>query len=227
MSDADAPRSFFALVETHRAVRRFRPEPVPLALVRRVLAAATRAPSARGAEPWAFVVVRDPATRAAIASRYRAAWDAGEAYTTSADADRDVRERPHYERMMRAARDLAAHLAEVPLLIVCCLDHAQLGPIAGEGGTLLSPVAAYASILPAVQNLLLAAHALGLGTTLTTLHRLFEDDLRTLLALPSSLEPVAIVPLGWPRDRPGPTRRKPVDAVAFLDRFGTPLPERE
>ena len=226
MPDADATRAFFALLESQRALRRFRPEPVPLALVRRVIAAATRAPSARGAEPWGFVAVRDAATRAAIAKRYRAAWDAGEQYTAAADADRDVRERPHYERMMRAARDLAAHLADVPVLVVCCLDHAQLGPIAGEGGTLLSPVAAYASIFPAVRNLLLAAHALGLGTTLTTLHRLFEDDLRALLALPASFEPVAIVPLGWPRDRPGPTRRKPLDAVACLDRWGTRLPER-
>jgi len=195
-----------------------------LAAVRRVLSAATRAPSARGAEPWAFVVVRDAARRAAIAARYRAAWDAGERFTAETDADRDVRERPHYARMMRGARDLAAHLAEVPVLVVCCLDHAALGPIAGPDGTLTSPVAAYASIFPAVQNLLLAAHALGLGTTLTTLHRLFEHDLRTLLALPATVEPVAIVPLGWPRDRPGPTRRKPVDEVAFLDAWGTPLP---
>jgi nitroreductase len=225
VSDDDVTRGFFALVETQRALRRFRPDPVPLALVRRVLAAATRAPSARGAEPWAFVVVRDAARRAAIGDRYRAAWDAGEQFTSSTDADRDVRERPHYARMMRGARDLAAHLAEVPVLVVCCLDHAQLGPIAGPDGTLLSPVAAYASIFPAVQNLLLAAHAVGLGTTLTTLHRLFEDDLRALLELPATVEPVAIVPLGWPRDRPGPTRRKPVDDVAFLDRWGAPLPE--
>lgn len=224
MSDDETIRSFFALVETQRALRRFRPDPVPLGLVRRVLAAATRAPSARGAEPWVFVVVRDAARRAAIGERYRAAWDAGERYTDATDADRDVRTRPHYARMMRGARDLAGRLAEVPVLIVCCLDHAQLGPVAGPDGTLASPVAAYASIFPAVQNLLLAAHALGLGTTLTTLHRMFEDDLRALLALPASLEPVAIVPLGWPRDRPGPTRRKPVDEVAFLDAYGRRLP---
>jgi nitroreductase len=167
--------------------------------------------------------VRDPVARAAIGARYRAAWEAGERITAATDADRDVRERPHYGRMMRAAGELAAHLAEAPVLVVCCLDHAQLGPIAAPDGTLRSPVAAYASIFPAVQNLLLAARAVGLGTTLTTLHRAFEDELKTLLAIPARVEIVAIVPAGWPRDRFGSTRRKPLGTVAFADRWGRPL----
>ena len=210
-----APLDFFTVVDTQRALRRFRPAPVSDAAIRRILAAATRAPSARGAEPWFFVVVRAAATRAAIAARYRAAWEAGERFTAATDADRDLRGRPHYARMMRAARALAADLAAAPVLIVCCLDHRQLGPIAG--------VAAYASIFPAVQNLLLAARALGLGTTLTTLHRGFESDLKALLEVPAAVEVVAIVPLGHPADRFGPTRRKPVARVAFRDRWGKPF----
>jgi nitroreductase len=185
-----------------------------------VLAAATRAPSARGAEPWCFIVVRDPALRRTIGAHYRRAWEAGEQFTTATDADRDVKDRPHYARMMAAARGLAVSFDEAPVLIVCCLDHAQLGPIAGPGGELRSPIAAYASIFPAVQNLLLAARALGLGTTLTTLHRGFDDALRPLLDIPASVEVVAIVPLGYPRDRFGPTRRKPVEDVTFIDRWG-------
>src|SRR2546426_324708 len=141
----------------------------------------------------------------------------------AADADRALRGRPHYARMMRAARALAADLAAAPVLIVCCLDHRQLGPIAGPDGTLLSPVAAYASIFPAVQNLLLAARALGLGTTLTTLHRNFEDDLKAILEVPAAVEVVAIVPLGHPADRFGPTRRKSVARGAFRDRWGKPF----
>jgi nicotinate-nucleotide--dimethylbenzimidazole phosphoribosyltransferase len=68
-----APLDFFTVVDTQRALRRFRPDPVSDAAIHRILAAATRAPSARGAEPWFFVVVRESATRAAIAARYRAA----------------------------------------------------------------------------------------------------------------------------------------------------------
>ena len=215
---------FFTVVDTQRALRRFRSDPVPDAILRRVLEAATHAPSARGAEPWFFVVVRDPATRQAIATRYRHAWDSAEELTAAGDLDRDLRDRPHYRRMMRAARELAHGLAQVPVLVVCCLDHRQLGPIAGPDGVLRSPVAAYASIFPAVQNLLLAARALGLGSTLTTLHRGFEDDLKRLLDIPSAVEVVAMVPLGYATDHFGPTRRKPVEEVAFLDRFGARFP---
>jgi nitroreductase len=97
-----AEADFFTVVDTQRALRRFRPDPVPDAAIRRIIAAATRAPSARGAEPWAFVVVRDPTTRAAIGERYLAAWTAGEEFTAATDADSDVRNQPHYARMMRA-----------------------------------------------------------------------------------------------------------------------------
>ena len=223
MPGASPGPEFFAVVDTQRALRRFRPDPVPDAILGRILEAATRAPSARGAEPWFFVVVRDAATRAAIGARYRAAWEAAEQFTAATDADADLRERPHYARMMRAVRTLALHLADAPVLVACCLDHRQLGPIAAPDGTLRSPVAAYASIFPAVQNLLLAAGALGIGSALTTLHRTFEDDLRSLLGIPPAVEVAALVPLGYPRDRPGPTRRKPVEEVAFVDRWGTPF----
>jgi nitroreductase len=215
---------FFEVVDTQRAIRRFRAEPVDDEVLARVLSAATRAPSARGAEPWGFVVVRDAGRRATIGSLYGQAWEAADAFTRATDADRDVRDRPHYTRMMTAAARLATTLAEAPVLIVCCLDHAQLGPIAGPDGTLRSPVAAYASILPAVQNLCLAARALGLGTTLTTLHTAFEPRLKAVLAIPPAVEPVVIVPLGWPSDRFGPTRRRPVGEVAYLDAWGVPLP---
>ena len=218
---------FFDVVETQRAIRRFRPDPVSDALVRRVLDAATRAPSARGAEPWGFVVVREPATRRRIAELYERAWDAGQSLTVATDADRDVKDAPHYARMMRAADGLARSLADVPVLIVCCLDHRRLGPIADGAGGLRAPGAAYASILPAVQNLLLAARALGLGTTLTTLHRVFDAELRMLLALPPEVEPVVLVPLGHPRDRFGPTRRRPLAEVAWSDRWGHPISEAD
>lgn len=215
---------FFEVVETQRALRRFRPDAVGDAALHRILEAATRAPSARGAEPWVFVVVRDPALRAEIGRRYRAAWESGQQFATATDADRDVRDRPHYPRMMRAAGELAASFHEAPVVIVCGLDHARLGPLVAPDGTLRAPAAAYASIFPAVQNLLLAARALGLGTTLTTLHRTFEENLKVLLAIPAHVEVAALVPLGHPRDRFGPTRRRPLDEVTHLDRWGTPLP---
>lgn len=211
---------FFTVVDTQRAIRRFTAQPVPDAVIHRILLAATRAPSARGAEPWGFVVVRDADLRGKIGELYATAWKAADEWTTATDADRDLREQPHYERMMRAVRELAGHLAEAPVLIACCLDHRRLGPIAAGGGTLLSPVAAYASIFPAVQNLLLAARALGVGSTLTTLHRTFEEPLKALLDVPAEVEIAALVPLGYPAGRFAPTRRAPVEEIAFRERWG-------
>lgn len=214
---------FFEVVHTQRAIRRFRPDPVSEEAIHRILDAAIRAPSARGAEPWAFVVVRDPARRAEIGRLYRTAWEAARRHTAASGADRDLEDAPHYERMMRGVDALAHAIGDVPVLIVCCLDHARLGPLADGAGGLRAPAAAYASILPAVQNLLLAARALGIGTTLTTLHRAFDAELRTLLELPEAVEPVALVPLGVPRDRFGPTRRRPLADVTHREVWGTPF----
>src|SRR5947209_18882456 len=119
---------FFSVVDTQRALRRFLPDPVPDDVLHQILAAATRAPSARGAEPWPFCVVRDPACRSVIGEHYRRAWESGLAASVAGDADRDLKGRTHYARMMRAAGDLAHHLSEAPVLVVCCLDHRQLGP---------------------------------------------------------------------------------------------------
>jgi nitroreductase len=77
-----------------------------------------------------------------------------------------------------------------------------------------------ASIFPAIQNLLLAATALGLGSALTTLPVAFGDELRTALALPTAVQPLAVVPLGWPARRQGPPRRRPVSEKVHRERYG-------
>jgi nitroreductase len=77
------------------------------------------------------------------------------------------------------------------------------------------------SIFPCVQNMLLAATALGLGSALTTLGTQAGDDLRTLLALPEHVEPTAVIPLGVPARPLGPPRREPAAARTHRDRYGT------
>lgn len=210
----------FEAIHTLRAVRRFRPDPVPDDLVRQIIEAATRAASARNAQPWYFVAVRDAEPKAAIAQLYLTAWRYAQDYMAQFDADADIKDRPGYARMMRAVDHLARHLEEVPVLILACLDTGQLGPIADQRGNLLSPLPAYASILPAVQNLMLAARGLGLGTTLTTVHQSIESEMREVLGIPPHIHIVAIVPLGYPVHPFRAAKRKPVSEVAFLDRWG-------
>jgi len=213
----------FEALQTQRAVRHFRPDPIPTSVLRHILAAALRAPSARNAQPWTWLAVRDAALKHAIGARYLAAWRRAQAFTVGADADADIKQRPDYAGMMRAVDHLAVHLGDAPVLILCALDTTQLGPMADADGTILAPQSAYASIFPAVQNLMLAARGLGIGSTLTTLIGSVEAEVREIVAMPPYLHIAALVPLGYPRRSFGTTNRKRLDEVAFGDRWGQAL----
>ncbi len=200
----------FEAMYTQRAIRRLRPDPVRDDLLRQVLEAATKAPAGGNRQPWNFLVVRDPSLREAIAGYYRQAWDRTYgALPPSAVQQQDEA----MQRNLRSAQHLAEHMAEAPVLIFACLRNAP-----PPGGQNVS--SHYGSIFPAVQNLLLAARGLGLGASLTTLHKLYEPQIKELLDVPAEVELVALVPLGHPLGRYGPNRRLPVEKVVYYDRWG-------
>lgn len=197
----------FEAIYTTRALRRFKPDPVPDDILRRVLDAAIRAPSGTNTQPWAFIVIKDPATKASLAEYYLDSWQA--AYGERV-AQLDSIADASLQRILRSADYLAHHLAEAPVLILVCGR--------GRGG-------APSSTLPAVQNLMLAARGLGLGSVLTSIYKVkHEADVKMLLGIPDDWETVALIPLGYPRDKFGPVRRKPVEEVTFYDRWGNTPP---
>jgi nitroreductase len=186
--------SLFEAIHSQRAIRHFKPDPVDDALIERIVDAAIRAPSARNAQPWRFIVIRDRETKAAL----------GRIFDEIGAARPD---HPPPDRMP---------WQDVPVLIAVCSE--------GSFGESISGVMAMdASIFPAVQNLLLAARALGLGTVLTTRWKAREDELRPLLGLPPNAQVHAIVPLGWAARRFGPTTRRPAREVMFRERYGAPF----
>jgi nitroreductase len=192
---------FFEVVLGQRACRRFSDEPVDDALVERCIEAATHAPSAENRQPWEFVVVRDADRRAAIGKLTRQAWRAG------GRAHSEDRLPPKLLAEVDAGAE--GGVADAPVLVVVC----------GNGDTGM-PVTLPSSVFPAVQNLLLAANALGLGSALTTLALLQEDELRALLHLPTAVRPMAVVPIGWPASSLGPPRRLPVSERSHREVFG-------
>ncbi len=105
--------------------------------------------------------------------------------------------------------------AEVPVLVAVCSEYVFGDDESGR-------TALGASIYPAVQNLLLAAHAAGLGTVLTTRWKRREPELRPILGLPENAGVFAIVPMGWPAEKLGKNRRKPVSEVTYRERYGKP-----
>lgn len=195
---------FFDVVHTQRAARTFLPDDIDDGTIERVLTAATHAPSAENSQPFVFIVVRDPQVRRAIGAMTARLWHGG------ARAYEEQRLPPAF--LADVDRGAMGGIAGAPVLIVVC------------GDTRLTLEAALAaSVFPAVQNLLLAAHALGLGSTLTTLPVLAGDELSTLLDLPSGVVPLAVIPLGRLPKALGAPRRRPISEKAHLDRYGHPF----
>jgi len=194
---------FFDVVLSQRAHRALRPDRVPDELIEQVLEAAVHAPSAENRQPWAFVVVRDPSLRGAIAEMTAATWEAG------------AREysRPNLTPGLldEVDRWATGGLAAAPVHVVVCGDT-SLAP------EMLLP----SSIYPAVQNLLLAALAVGLGSLMSTLSIVSGPAFRELLGLPDHVVPLALVPLGYPARPLGPPRREPFAGRTYRDRWGQP-----
>jgi nitroreductase len=193
----------FSVIRTQRAHRTFTDEPVPDEVVERVLEAATFAPSAENTQPWVFIVVRDADARARIGELNRQAWEGG--------GREFSRPRLSPEVFAKVEAGATGGIANAPVLVV----------VGGDTSRCVEAVLE-ASVWPAVQNLLLAAQALGLGASLTTITTVFGDELRSLLALPDHVRPLGVVPLGWPAKQLKPPRRAPVADKTFRNRYGQP-----
>ncbi|GAT07819.1 nitroreductase family protein [Mycolicibacterium novocastrense] len=198
---------------TQRTVRRVLPDPVDDAVVLKCIELALRAPTGSNGQNWEFIVVKDQAVKDQLGKRYRQAWSLyggiGRRLTAGDES---------MQKILRAVQWQVDHFSEIPVLVVPCLrGGARLpylpSPFVGESSF-------FGSIYPSVQNLLLAARAMGLGASLITLPLWSVTSARRTLGLPLTVTPVCVVPLGWPRGRYGPTTRKPVGQVAHLDKYG-------
>ncbi len=198
----------FEIMRTTRSMRRLKADPVPAALIRQVLEAGTMAANGGNMQNWRFLVIRDPAIKAAVAAYYRRGWHegVGPRYRAGGPAPGTTPER--FGRMLDAAEYLADHFHEAPVWIVPCVAGAK--PTRTTG----------ASIYPAVQNMLLAARALGLGATLTTLYLAHEREAEAAMGLPEGVHSYAIIPIGYPMGKFGPVKRTALSDVVYDDRWG-------
>ncbi len=180
---------------TTRAMRRLRPDPIPLDVQARILDAAIRAPS----EPDGrrFLLVDDPDLRRQLGALYQAVWE------QFVDPGKIP---PEFARAFRSGDHLARHFAEVPLLLI--------GFGQGSAGS---------SIYPALQSAMLAARADGVGSTLTTFLGFRHDEALAILGVPEDegWRMLACVPLGYPTGKWGVAARRPVHEVTFRNRWGT------
>ena len=205
MSSLDLHEAIF----TTRAMRRLKPDPVPPEDLEYLVRAATQAANAQNLQTWAFVVVTDPATRERIGEIYR---ELGRQIVTPAAEESSALD-PATRKVYRHSIALVEGMVDAPALIVVC----NRGSPPAEA---LAASAYYGSVYPAIQNLMLAARSRGLGTTLTTLHKLREADVKTVLGIPDDYETIALIPVGYPTGRGGSPKRRPTGEVTPWDRWG-------
>ena len=220
MATAD---DLYELMSTTRSIRRISDRPVDDDVLARVLTACTWAPSGGNRQPWRVIAVRDHGVKQRIADLYTVEWDRYVEHNLAALGDVDDETRERVRTAFGTGTRLARNLAQVPAVAMFVHDPSAL--YVTDSGLGRHPVVGGASLYPAVQNLLLALRAEGLGGVLTTLICGRETELRAILGLPDGWGVHAMVPLGWPEGRHGPLSRAPLSRMAMVDRWSTPFPD--
>jgi nitroreductase len=224
----DAP--IFEVMSTMRAMRRLKPDPVPDELLDKLVAAATWAPSGSNSQGYEFVVVTDRA----LMRRLAGLWNRSvEAYLASVGRVTPAAQDPGIRRALVYQRD---HFHETPALIVSCYrggDGTDAATIArllksfppGDAarlaarGSRVGVLSDAASVYPGLQNVLLAARALGLGAVMTTWHLMLEHEWKKELGIPKEVNTFAVIPVGWPKGKFGPVKRRPCTEVIHRERW--------
>lgn len=197
----------FEAMGSCRAIRYFRPDPVPEGMIDQLIWAATRAPSPGNTQEWDFVVVTDPARRASVGEVFR------EALAERLARVAAMPRASESERLMvEGAANLAETIGDAPVIVFVC------GPVAYPAGR-PDERFTWSALYPAAQNLIVAARSLGLGSTFTTFHHAAEPGLRRVLGIPDDIRIGATIPLGWPGREFGPVRRRPIEDFVHRDRW--------
>ncbi|MBV9662032.1 MAG: nitroreductase family protein [Acidimicrobiales bacterium] len=186
---------------TQRSIRRFKPDPIPLADIELLLEAAVRAPNGGNQQVARFLVVNDSATIGKFGALYHEAWWAKR-------RDMGISRPEDLPPAMLSAARLADEMGEVPCIVFALATHRHLAN----------------SVIPAAQNLMLAARAIGIGSVPTTLHPSVMERFRSMFAIPEEVELHFCVPLGYPRGNFGANVRRPISETTFLNRWAGPVP---
>ncbi|MGE0822044.1 MAG: nitroreductase family protein [Candidatus Binatia bacterium] len=202
----------FDIIYSLRSMRRLKPDPIPEETLRKIVDAGIHAPSGGNRQDWGFILVRDPKLKTFIRDRYR---DAQQKLRAGQPPVSELP--PARQRLLKASAYLSDHMHEAPVILLAC--SAKEYP-AWKQNTRGSTATVHGSIFPAVQNILLACRAYGIGAVLTTTHFFFEEDLKQKVGVPEDMEISALLPMGYPRGKFGRTKRKPVDEVLYWDRWG-------
>ena len=209
--------SFHDVISTTRSIRRIKPDPVPADVLDRVLQAAVWAPSGGNRQPWRMIVVQDTGTKRKLGEIYSREWATYVDFNMAnvKNAPQQVQDR--VAAGLAVGTTLAENLHEVPVVVMFVHDSRLI--YVTDNNLNRTSVVGGASLYPAVQNLLTAARAEGLGGVLTTLIARSEPEVQQVLGMPAEWGVHAMVPLGYPRGKHGPLTRLPLDQMVHHDRW--------
>jgi nitroreductase len=202
----------FEVMYTCRAMRRLKPDAVPRELLLKLVGAGNQAASGSNLQSLRWIIVQDPAQRAKLAELNRKGVEAYVAPSAGVPTALPHQPADKRMRMLQAVLWQKDHMHEIPALIVACYEFQQkvtAADVARAGG----------SVWPGVQNLLLAARALGLGAAPTTLGLMDHHAVRDALGLPENVGAICLIPVGWPMGNFGPVTRLPVEQTVHWDRW--------
>ena len=211
------PDDLYAFMSTTRSIRRIKDTPIPDDVLQRVLEAAIWAPSGGNRQPWRIIAVRDRATKQKLSDIYVDEWAKYVDFNIKKLEGASETVLAAVSKGLAVGTRLAETLADVPVVAMFVHDPSAL--YVTDAGLGRTPVVGGASLYPAVQNLLLAARAEGLGGVLTTLISSREPDVRAVLGFPESWGVYAMVPLGYPQGQHGPLTRAPFEEMVKFDRW--------
>jgi nitroreductase len=204
--EPDTNLDMFTVMETCRAMRYLRPDPIPETIVDRLIWAATRAPSPGNSQGWDFVIITDSHVRATIGTALSTAMAPRiEAMLASGTPMGD-------RGTLQGALHLARTIGDAPVIIVVCgqLTYPPQQP---------NESFIWSAIYPAAQNIILAARALGLGSVFTTYHQVIDNVLRDTLAIPEDVRIGALIPVGYPAKSFTPVARRPITDFVHRNRW--------
>ena len=204
----------FEIMYSLRAMRRLKPDPVPVKMIEKILDAAIRAPSGQNTQPWSFLILRDATDKAFFGSRYHHWLRARFGDMMPDDPDESSR-----AKTIRSAMYLGEHMHEVPVILAVCGKRDWPFAVPQEQRVGKAPPS-YGSVYPCVQNILLACRALGLGASLTTMHQMFEDEMCEYFGIPEAFGVVAVIPIGFPKGKFGSVSRWPAPELTYYGRWG-------
>lgn len=191
-------------MSTQRSIRRLKPDSIPMEDIRLIVEAAVKAPNGGNAQPTRFLVVTDRDLIRQFGPIYKDAW-----WAKRRDQGWKSFDELPKEGSYRNAAQLAEDIKDAPCLVFAF----GVGP---GGGAL--------SVVPATQNLMLAARALGIGSCPTTLHSEVMDRFNALFNIPAGASFHFCIPLGYPKGNFGPTSRRPSSETTYLDQWDQPVP---